>query len=79
MSEEEEDKFVHISMREEDMENPEGETKSCKDCGKTVVVSGNNIELESGESVEIEDVDEFLCQVCGAKKVRKEYGGGVAG
>lgn len=74
-----EEKVVHLSMRKEDITAPDPQSmeEDCRDCGKTVVVSSDNVDLQSlEENIDPEEVDVFVCQVCGMKRLQAR---GMAG
>lgn len=73
------EKIVHMSMRKEDYDTPQDydREEECEDCGEPVLVSGDNLDIDTmEENVDPDEVDVFVCQVCGMKRVRAR---GMAG
>ena len=76
----EEEKTVHISARVSSLNRPikDSETTAeCKSCGEEVVISGSNHEVDKEmygikpmENIDPEDVDQFMCEVCGLKMMK---------
>lgn len=71
------EKKVHVSKRKENAKNKYPDSDVCQICGKAVVISGSNMDVDNPtESIDPNEADEIICVKCYIKKYRNV---GVAG